>query len=151
MRVSQVQQNDGSANGVPKGTWLPEVAIRLEQAGSTLALASENGLYFTRDNGEAWQQADVPGRRIGGFAAVEDTLLGSTEHGLHVSGDGGQRWSRVPEEEAEGRFPFLQRIGETDNVLAASSTEGLQTIGVSVQVGRNRARQSSGSSSPAAR
>jgi len=117
--------------------------FRLEHAGDALALASDNGLYMTRDNGETWLQADIAGRRIGGFVAVEDTLLASTERGLHVSTDGGHRWSRVPEDEAEGRFPYLYRIGETENVLAASSTEGLQTISISVQVGRNRGRQAS--------
>lgn len=115
--------------------------LRLEQAGGTLMLASENGLYLTHDNGEIWQQADIPGRRIEGFVAVEETLLVSTERGLHISHDGGRKWSRVPDEEAQGRFPYLHRIGETETVLAASSTEGLQTVSLPVQVGRNRDRR----------
>lgn len=137
-------------------TWqrhgLPEGArgqLRLEHAGEALALASDNGLFLTRDHGATWQQADIAGRRIGGFVAVEDTLLASTERGLHVSHDGGARWSRVPEEEAEGRFPYLHRIGQTETVLAASSTEGLHAVTLAVQVGRNRARQAA-QASPAA-
>jgi photosystem II stability/assembly factor-like uncharacterized protein len=156
-RISVLTTESLSISADAGKTWhrngLPTVArgqIRLEQAGQTLALASENGLYLTRDNGQVWQQADITGRRIGGFAAVEDTLLVSTERGLHISSDGGQRWSRVPEEEAEGRFPYLHRIGETEKVLAASSTEGLQTVSFSVQVGRNRGRQSGQSSAAAA-
>jgi photosystem II stability/assembly factor-like uncharacterized protein len=138
-------------------TWqrhgLPEGArgqLRLEHAGDTLALASDNGLYLTRDHGATWQQADITGRRIGGFVAVEDTLLVSTERGLHVSHDGGERWSRVPEEEAEGRFPYLHRIGQTDTVLAASATEGLHAVTLAVQVGRNRARPSNAAGPAAA-
>lgn len=112
--------------------------LRLAHAGPALALASENGLYLTTDDGAVWQQADLPGRRVEGFAVFESALLASTERGLHISYDGGHRWVRVPDEEAAGRFPYLHRIGETNRVLAASSTEGLHAVPVALQVGRNR-------------
>ncbi|MGH9792514.1 MAG: hypothetical protein ACRD5W_15000, partial [Candidatus Acidiferrales bacterium] len=65
----------------------------------------------------------------------------------------GRNWQRVREEEAEGRFPFLGRIGDSATVLAASSTEGIHTIALSAQVTgiraqAARANESRGQSSP---
>lgn len=112
--------------------------MRLHDAGGALFIASDSGLYSTRDSGQRWQAADIQGRRIEGFASVEDTLLVSTSSGLHVSYDRGHRWAAVPNEEAEGRFPFLVRAG-SETIVAASATEGLHSVTLTTAVSGNRA------------
>lgn len=124
--------------------------LRLAKTSDELFIGSDSGLYISRDGGQSWSAADIQGRRIGGFVAIENVLLVSTEHGLHISDNGGRNWQRVREEEAEGRFPFLGRIGDSATVLAASSTEGIHTIALSSQVTgiRAEAARATGASAP---
>ncbi|MGH9861138.1 MAG: hypothetical protein ACRD5F_14040, partial [Candidatus Acidiferrales bacterium] len=62
----------------------------------------------------------------------------------------GRNWQRVREEEAEGRFPFLGRIGDSATVLAASSTEGIHTIALPSRMTgiRAEAARATGASGP---
>jgi photosystem II stability/assembly factor-like uncharacterized protein len=102
--------------------------ILLNAAEETLVLAGDDGLFFSHDDGATWRAADIAARRISGFAAAGDVFLASTPTGLHVSRDRGRSWSRMTDAEAGGRFAFLERIGSTQMILAASATESIRTV-----------------------
>ncbi len=122
-----------SRSDLPQGT---QGSVQLSAADETLVLVGEDGLFLSNDDGATWRAAALATRRVSGFAAAGDVFLASTPTGLHVSRDRGRSWSRMADAEAGGRFPFLERVGTTHTILAASATEGLRTVEFPATVSR---------------
>ena len=102
-----------------------------ESYGQTLAAATYNGLYISRDAGNHWQQAasGLPEVPIQDLSIVGPVFLASMQTGgLYVSFDRGRVWSRIEGTLAEGHFPVVIARDSASTIFAASATEGLYAV-----------------------
>jgi len=92
----------------------------------TAVLASDHGVFVTRDAGESWQQANLSELSIDDLAAVRDAVVVSTAQGaLFLSRDAAKTWRRMDGPNADGNFSALRSREAGNQLVAASSTEGL--------------------------
>jgi photosystem II stability/assembly factor-like uncharacterized protein len=115
-------------------TWISR-ALPFEPRGSlhlhpsdekTVVLASDHGVFVSRDTGESWQQADLSELSIDDLTSVRSAMVVSTAKGtLFLSRDGGKSWGHMDGPSAEGSISALRSREAGNQLVAASATEGL--------------------------
>ena len=92
----------------------------------TVVLASDHGVFVSRDTGESWQQANLSEVSIDDLASVRSAVVVSTAKGtLFLSRDGGKTWGHLDGPNAEGTLSALRSREAGNQLVAASATEGL--------------------------
>jgi photosystem II stability/assembly factor-like uncharacterized protein len=92
----------------------------------TVVLASDHGLFVTRDAGGSWQQASLSELSMDDLAAVRNAVVVATAKGdLFLSRDGAKTWGRLEGPSTEGTISALRSREAGSQLVAASSTEGL--------------------------
>jgi photosystem II stability/assembly factor-like uncharacterized protein len=104
--------------------------LRLHPADeNTVVLASDHGVFISRDAGESWRQANLSELSIDDLASVRDAVVVSTAKGtLFLSRDGGKTWGHLDSPDAEGSLSALRSRDAGNQLIAASATEGLFVI-----------------------
>lgn len=93
---------------------------------NTVLLASDHGVFISRDSGESWHQASLSEISIDDLAPVRTAMVVSTAKGLlFLSRDGGKTWGRLDGPSAEGSLSALRSRDAGSQLIAASATEGL--------------------------
>jgi photosystem II stability/assembly factor-like uncharacterized protein len=93
---------------------------------NTVVLASDHGVFVSRDTGESWHQANLSELSIDDMTAVRNAVVVSTVKGtLFLSRDGGKTWGHMDGPNAEGTLSALRSREAGNQLVAASSTEGL--------------------------
>lgn len=93
---------------------------------TTVILASDRGVFTSHDAGSSWQQANLAESSIDDLATVRNMVVVATAKGtLFVSQDGARSWGRLEGPNAESTFSALRSREEGNQLVAASSTEGL--------------------------
>ncbi len=96
---------------------------------NTVVLASNHGVFVSRDSGESWHQANLSELSIEDLAAVRNAVVVSTEQGtLYLSRDGGKTWGHMDGPNAEGTISALRSRDAGNQLVAASATEGLYVL-----------------------
>jgi photosystem II stability/assembly factor-like uncharacterized protein len=99
---------------------------RLEMASDGGAFfGSDHGLFVTRDAGSSWRQAPLPELVVEDLVVTSSGVLVTTPVGLYLSSDAGRMWSRLEIPGSESESPIIRPVGSGEELLAASSTEGL--------------------------
>jgi photosystem II stability/assembly factor-like uncharacterized protein len=92
----------------------------------TVVLASDHGVFVSRDTGESWHQANLAELSIDDLAPVRNAVVVSTAKGsLFLSRDGGKTWVYMDGPNAEGTLSALRSREAGNQLVAASATEGL--------------------------
>ncbi len=93
---------------------------------NTVVLASDHGVFVSRDTGESWHQANLSELSIDDLTAVRNAVVVSTAKGtLFLSRDGGKTWGHMDGPNAEGALSALRSREVGNQLVAASATEGL--------------------------
>ena len=93
---------------------------------NTIVLASDHGIFVSRDAGGSWQQANLSELSIDDLASVRNAVVVSTAKGaLFLSRDGGKTWGHLDGPNAEGALSALRSREVGNQLVAASATEGL--------------------------
>jgi photosystem II stability/assembly factor-like uncharacterized protein len=93
---------------------------------NTVVLASDHGVFVTRDSGESWHQANLSESSIDDLASVRNAVVVSTAKGtLFLSRDGGKTWGHMDGPNADGTLSALRSREAGNQLVAASATEGL--------------------------
>ena len=93
---------------------------------NTVVLASDHGVFVSRDAGESWHQASLSEISIDDLAPVRTAVVVSTAKGsLFLSRDGGKTWGHLDGPSAEGSLSALRSREAGNQLIAASATEGL--------------------------
>jgi photosystem II stability/assembly factor-like uncharacterized protein len=93
---------------------------------NSVVLASDHGVFVSRDTGESWHQANLSELSIDDLAAVRNAVVVSTAKGtLFLSRDGGKTWGHMDGPNAEGALSALRSREAGNQLVAASATEGL--------------------------
>jgi photosystem II stability/assembly factor-like uncharacterized protein len=96
---------------------------------NTVVLASDHGVFVSRDAGGSWQQAKLSELAIDDLAAVRSAVVVSTANGtLFLSRDGGKSWGHMDGPNADGALSALRSRDAGNQLVAASATEGLFVI-----------------------
>ena len=115
-------------------TWIARalplsLAVRLHLQPSdetTVVLASDHGVFISRDAGESWRQANLSELLIDDLTPVRSAIVVSTANGaLFLSRDGGKSWGHMDGPNAEGSLSALRSRDAGNQLVAASATEGL--------------------------
>jgi len=92
----------------------------------TVFLASDHGVFISRDAGESWRQASLTELSIGDMAAVNNAIVVSNAKGsLFFSRDDGRTWGQLDGPGAAGELSALRSRGTGSQLVVASATEGL--------------------------
>jgi photosystem II stability/assembly factor-like uncharacterized protein len=93
---------------------------------STVVLASDRGVFISRDAGESWRQASLSELQFDDMAPVKNAIVVSTSKGaLFLSRDAGKTWGHLDGPNAEGALSALRSRDTGNQLMAASATEGL--------------------------
>jgi photosystem II stability/assembly factor-like uncharacterized protein len=93
---------------------------------NTVVLASDHGVFVSRDTGESWRQASLPELSIDDLAPVRNAVVLSTAKGtLFLSRDSGKTWGHMDGPNVEGTLSALRSREAGNQLVAASATEGL--------------------------
>ena len=96
---------------------------------NTVVLASDHGVFVSRDTGESWHQANFSELSIDDLTAVRNAVVVSTAKGtLFLSRDGGKTWGHMDGPNAEGALSALRSREAGNQLVAASATEGLYVL-----------------------
>jgi photosystem II stability/assembly factor-like uncharacterized protein len=96
---------------------------------NTVVLASDHGVFVSRDTGESWHQANLSELSIDDLAAIRNAVVVSTAKGaLFVSLDAGKTWGHLDGPSPDGTISALRSREAGNQLVAASSTEGLFVI-----------------------
>jgi photosystem II stability/assembly factor-like uncharacterized protein len=108
----------------------PRGALHLHPSDeNTVVLASDHGVFVSRDTGESWHQANLPELSIDDLASVRNAVVVSTAKGtLFLSRDGGKTWGHMDGPNTEGTLSALRSRDAGNQLIAASATEGLFVI-----------------------
>jgi photosystem II stability/assembly factor-like uncharacterized protein len=92
---------------------------------NSIVLASDHGVFVSRDAGESWHQANLSELSIDDLAPVRNAVVVSAANGtLFLTRDGGKTWGRM-DSPADGALSALRSRQAGNELVAASSTEGL--------------------------
>jgi photosystem II stability/assembly factor-like uncharacterized protein len=115
-------------------TWISRT-LPLEPRGSlhlhptdenTVVLASDHGVFVSRDSGESWHQANLSELLIDDLAPVRNAVVVSTAKGtLFLSRDAGKTWGHMTGPTADSAISALRSREAGNQLVAASATEGL--------------------------
>ena len=105
----------------------PRGALHLHPSDeNTVVLASDHGVFVSRDTGESWHQANLPELSIDDLASVRNAVVVSTAKGtLFLSRDGGKTWGHMDGPNTEGTLSALRSREAGNQLVVASATEGL--------------------------
>jgi photosystem II stability/assembly factor-like uncharacterized protein len=105
----------------------PRGSLRLHPSGeNTLVLASDHGVFVSRDKGESWNQASLSELSIDDMAQVKNAVVVSTaEGGLFFSRDTGKTWGQLSGPSKDDSISALRSREAGNQLVAASATEGL--------------------------
>jgi photosystem II stability/assembly factor-like uncharacterized protein len=93
---------------------------------ATVLLASDHGVFISRDAGESWRQANLTELSIDDLAPVRGAIVVSTDKGsLFLSRDAGKTWGHLDSPNAENTLSALRSHEAGNQLIVASSTEGL--------------------------
>ena len=93
---------------------------------NSVVLASDHGVFVSRDAGESWRQASLSELSIEDLAPVGNAVVVSTAKGtLFFSRDGGKTWGPMNGPDADGTLSALRSREAGNQLVAASATEGL--------------------------
>jgi photosystem II stability/assembly factor-like uncharacterized protein len=93
---------------------------------SSVVLASDHGVFVSRDAGETWRQASLSELSIDNLAPFRNAMVVSTAKGsLFFSRDAGKTWGHMDGPGAEGTLSALRSRDAGNQLIAASATEGL--------------------------
>ena len=93
---------------------------------NTIVLASDHGVFVSRDAGESWRQANLSELSIDDLAPVRNAVVVSTSKGaLFLSRDDGKTWGHMDGPNADGTLSALRSREAGNQLIAASATEGL--------------------------
>jgi photosystem II stability/assembly factor-like uncharacterized protein len=93
---------------------------------TTVVLASDHGVFLSRDAGESWHQANLSELLIDDLTPVRSAIVVSTAKGsLFLSRDGGKTWGHMDGPNAESAFSALRSHEAGNQLVVASATEGL--------------------------
>jgi photosystem II stability/assembly factor-like uncharacterized protein len=99
---------------------------------NTVVLASDHGVFVSRDAGESWHQANISELLVDDLAFVRNAVVVSTAKGaLFLSRDGGRTWGHLDGPNAEGAISALRSREAGNQLVAASATEGLFVLEMS--------------------
>jgi photosystem II stability/assembly factor-like uncharacterized protein len=93
---------------------------------TTVVVASDYGVFISHDTGESWKQANLSELLIDDLAPVRNAVVVSAANGtLFLSRDGGKTWGHMEGPNADGTLSALRSRDAGNQLVAASSTEGL--------------------------
>ena len=93
---------------------------------ATVVLASDHGVFISRDAGESWRQANLSELSIEDMTPVRNAIVVSTANGvLYLSQDGGRTWRHMDGPNADSAISALRSRDTGNQLVAASATEGL--------------------------
>jgi photosystem II stability/assembly factor-like uncharacterized protein len=93
---------------------------------NTVVLASDHGVFVSRDAGESWHQANLSELSIDDLAAVRNAVVVSTAKGtLFLSRDNGKTWGNMTGPTSESTLSALRSRETGNQLVVASATEGL--------------------------
>jgi photosystem II stability/assembly factor-like uncharacterized protein len=93
---------------------------------STIVLASDHGVFQSRDAGESWHQANLTELSIDDLAPVRGALVVSTARGaLFLSRDAGKTWGKMIGPNSESALSAIRSRDAGNQLVVASATEGL--------------------------
>ena len=98
---------------------------------SNFLLASDQGVFESRDGGQSWKQNSLPELLVENMAVAGDAVVVSTRSGnLYVSRDGGHSWTRTATNVDSADFSAVHAVtvGTSESIVAASATEGLFVV-----------------------
>ncbi|HEV2521766.1 MAG TPA: hypothetical protein VGT24_05235 [Candidatus Acidoferrales bacterium] len=116
---------------------------------NTIVVASDHGVFVSRDTGETWRQANLSELSIDDLAPVRNAVVVSTAKGaLFLSRDGGKTWGHMDGPNEDGTLSALRSREAANQLVAASATEGLFVLDMS---SASSASADPGTGSPAAK
>jgi photosystem II stability/assembly factor-like uncharacterized protein len=93
---------------------------------NNLALASDHGVFTSRDAGESWRQANLSELLIDEMTPLRDVVVVSAANGsMFLSSDTGKTWRRLNSPDAESSVSALRSREAGNQLVAATATEGL--------------------------
>jgi photosystem II stability/assembly factor-like uncharacterized protein len=93
---------------------------------STVMMASDHGVFISRDAGVSWRQANLSELSIDDMAPVKNAIVVSTVKGaLFLSRDAGKTWGHLDGPNADSALSALRSRDTANQLIAASATEGL--------------------------
>jgi photosystem II stability/assembly factor-like uncharacterized protein len=93
---------------------------------NTVMLASDHGVFVSRDMGASWKQASLSELSIDDMAPVKNAVVVSTAKGdLFFSRDAGKTWGQLNGPSADDSISALRSREAGNQLVAASGTEGL--------------------------
>jgi len=96
---------------------------------NTVVLASDHGVFVSRDAGESWKQANLSELSFDDLTPVRNNVVVSTSSGeLFLSRDSGKTWGHMDGPNAEGSISALRSREAGNQLVAASATEGLYVL-----------------------
>jgi photosystem II stability/assembly factor-like uncharacterized protein len=96
---------------------------------NTVVLASDHGVFVSRDMGESWKQANLSELSIDDMTPVKNAVVVSTAQGdLFLSRDAGKTWGRMDGPSADNSISALRSREAGNQLVAASATEGLYVM-----------------------
>jgi photosystem II stability/assembly factor-like uncharacterized protein len=108
----------------------PRGALHLHPSDeSTVVLASDHGVFVSRDMGASWKQANLSELSIDDMAPVKNAVVVSTAQGnLFLSRDAGKTWGHLDAPSADNSISALRSREAGNQLVAASATEGLYVM-----------------------
>jgi photosystem II stability/assembly factor-like uncharacterized protein len=93
---------------------------------NTVVLASDHGIFTSRDAGESWRQANLSELSMDELAIVNSAIVVSSTRGaLFLSRDSGRTWDHLEGPSGDNALSALQSRDSGNQLVAASATEGL--------------------------
>ena len=101
--------------------------LHLQTAGeSTVVVASDHGVFTSRDAGESWHQANLSELSMDEMASVNSAIVVSSARGaLFLSRDSGKTWGHLEGPSGDNSLSALRSRESGNQLVAASATEGL--------------------------
>jgi photosystem II stability/assembly factor-like uncharacterized protein len=93
---------------------------------NNLVLASDHGVFTSRDAGESWRQANLSELLIDEMAPLRNAVVVSATNGsMFLSSDTGKTWRHLNSPDAETPVSALRSREAGNQLVAATATEGL--------------------------
>jgi photosystem II stability/assembly factor-like uncharacterized protein len=101
--------------------------LHLQTAGeSNVVVASDHGVFTSRDAGESWHQANLSELSMDEMTSVNSAIVVSSIRGaLFLSRDSGKTWGHLEGPSGDSSLSALRARESGNQLVAASATEGL--------------------------